>query len=105
MTTTTLNHADWWKWFIGIGLTLMIFLTTLGIKKIDKLADKLDGIVITTTINTANITAHNNEADEWKDRIKDLEKTEWVSISRDEVMGLLDEQKDWVELFYQRKKL
>lgn len=92
-------------------LTIITLVVSVGAPMLNttfnNVNEKLDSLLIASTLNAERITAHNSEAEIWKDRIEALEVGDHEAtmdrITRAEVMKALDDMKDWVDKYYARK--
>ena len=94
---------DWLKWINTFLLSVLSVIGALLISNFQSMNDKLDAVLIQQAVNNERITSHNVEADMWKDRITALESENKDHITRSEVIEAIENTRDWVEKYYQKR--
>ena len=100
--------AKWGNTILLSILTLVVSIaSTVMVSNIGEMNDKLDNLMIQTTVNSERINNHNIESGEWKLRIESLESgaADATSdrITKTEALDAIERLREWVEKYYQRK--
>lgn len=89
---------------------LSVIITAASVILINLLTELKAGqsaLMIQSTINSERIAAHNEDAIVWKNRIEALEignaEATKDRYTRAEAMRAIEQLKDWVDKYYQRK--
>jgi hypothetical protein len=90
--------------------TITVIISAIGgilVSSMNGINEKMDSLMMQTTINSERIYGHNKDSEEWKSRILALEKGESNAtsdrITRSEALKAVEDLRLWVEKYYVKK--